>query len=86
MLRLWTLSHRPPVALIRQAHSKAAAANNGQPKWTPLSMRTGLIARKRGMTSMWDDFGVKFPVTVLQASTKIYAMPSPYAHVRVEYS
>lgn len=83
MLRLWTFSHRPPVALTRQAHSKAIV---GPPKWTPLSMRTGLIARKRGMTSMWDDFGVKFPVTVLQASGKIYGMPPSDDYLRSEYS
>lgn len=36
--------------------------------WTPQSIRTGVIARKKGMTSMWDDNGVRMPITVLQAS------------------
>lgn len=45
--------------------SQAAPATEPA-KWTPESIRTGVIARKRGMTAMWDEEGKRVPVTVLQ--------------------
>lgn len=49
--------------------SSGATSEDAKPnKWTANSIRTGLIARKRGMTVVWNDQGVRVPVTILQAS------------------
>ena len=37
-----------------------------KPVYEKTSLRTGLVGLKRGMTSMWDEWGQKIPVTVLQ--------------------
>ena len=64
MFRLWILSPSTRVRHFSSTIPKfATPTTNAALKWTPNSIRTGLIAR---ITSMYDDNGVRVPVTILQ--------------------
>lgn len=49
-------------------HTTSASCQAAPVEWTVNSIRTGVIARKKGMTSVWSESGVRMPVTVLQVN------------------
>ncbi|EIE87491.1 hypothetical protein G6F46_004745 [Rhizopus delemar] len=52
-------------------HTTSASFQAAPVEWTPNSVRTGVIAKKKGMTSVWSESGVRMPVTVLQLENNI---------------
>ncbi|KAI9325518.1 translation protein [Zopfochytrium polystomum] len=60
----------PPVGGILSpltaAKAEAGTTALPTPQWTPSSTRTGMFAIKRGMTTLWDEWGQMTPCTVLE--------------------
>lgn len=56
----------PARSLVVSLHSSAFNAQAAPATWRPDSVRTGVIAKKKGMTSVWSESGVRMPVTILQ--------------------
>ncbi|KAJ8078891.1 hypothetical protein AAF712_001173 [Marasmius tenuissimus] len=62
--RIHTSTAKSAAAASTSASTSSTPATPQQ--WHPNTVRTGVIARKRGMASLWNDQGVRMPVTVLQ--------------------
>ena len=50
---------------LEQQAEQAVASTSAA--WTPQTQRTGVLARKLGMTALWQE-GIRVPVTVLHVS------------------
>ena len=68
---------RSVVAATFHTSTFTSQATPATAQWTTDSVRTGVIAKKKGMTSVWSETGIRMPVTVLQVK---------HAHVDMTYS
>jgi large subunit ribosomal protein L3 len=60
--------HASAVAASTSSVEEASSEASTSQTWTPASRRTGMLAKKLGMTAIYDSAGVRTPVTVLQVS------------------
>lgn len=63
-------SANPMRSVVAATFHTSSFSAQATPVWTVDSVRTGVIAKKKGMTSIWTEAGVRLPVTVLQVRNK----------------
>lgn len=67
-LSVKTMGMNPMRSVVAATFHSSTFSSQATPaaQWTVDSIRTGVIAKKKGMTSVWSETGVRMPVTVLQ--------------------
>jgi hypothetical protein len=72
------LTHTPSTARASVVRTLATAASPSSPlSWSPASRRTGVLARKHGMTCIWHEDGSRIPVTVLEVRPHLHLQLFP---------